>query len=118
MIYTHYLTYVSCKTTALWTFQDRIQSAPEARIRLSRWQLELYEYISHLKLTHRRGEEHERHDEYSRVQDVNFVIALCEELLLGVPGLLHNLFIKLVARYQPLIAPRARKRALVRKAEA
>ncbi len=72
----------------------------------------------HLKPTYRRSKEHERHNEHSGIQDVDVVVALCEELLLRVPCLLHDLLVQLVARLQPPIAPRARERALVRKAEA
>jgi len=72
----------------------------------------------HPKLTYRRSKEHERHDKYSGIQDVDFVVTLCEELLVRVPCLLHYLLVQLIAGLQPLIAPRTRERALVREAEA
>jgi hypothetical protein len=70
------------------------------------------------KPTYRRRKEHERHDEHSGIQDVDFVITLCEELLLGVPCLLHYLLVQFIACLQPPIASRTRERALVRKAKA
>ena len=70
------------------------------------------------KPTYRRSKEHERHDKYSGIQDVDFVVTLCEELLVRVPCLLHYLLVQLIAGLQPLIAPRTRERALVREAKA
>lgn len=90
---------VGRKTTTLWTFQYCIQGTPEAGIR-------------------RRSKEHERHDEHSRIQDVDVVVTLCEKLLFRVPCLLHYLLVQLIACIQPLIAPRTRERALIREAEA
>ena len=72
----------------------------------------------HPRPTHSRGKEYERHDENSGIQDVDFVVTLSEELLLRVPCLLHYLLVQLIARLQPLIAPRTRERAFVREAEA
>lgn len=68
--------------------------------------------------TYCRKKEDERHDEHGGIQNVNFVVTLCEELLLGVPCLLHYLLVQLIACFYPYIASGARETALVRKAEA
>jgi hypothetical protein len=62
---TYFSTYVGCKTTTLWTFQDRIQGTPEAGIRLLI--LDQLAPVGHPKLTYRRSKEHERHDEHSGI---------------------------------------------------
>ncbi len=116
---THFSTYVGCKTTTLRTFQDRIQGTPEAGIGLQHIGIHrsIWTKVSP-ETTCRSGKEHEGHDEHSRIQDVDVVVTLCEELLLRVPCLLHYLLVQLIARLQPPIAPRTRERALVREAEA
>jgi hypothetical protein len=72
----------------------------------------------HPKPTYSRRKEHERHNEHSGIQDVDFIVTLSEEFLLRVPCLLHYLFVQLVARLQPLVAPGTRERAFIREAEA
>lgn len=80
-------------------------------------------YLSHTRAdlvitTHWGGEEHERHDEERRVEDLQVFVALREELLVRVPGLLHDLFVELVARRVPLGAPRAGQRPFLCESDA
>lgn len=88
---TPYSTYISCKTTTLWTFQDRIQGTPEAGIRL--YNTGQLAPVCQPTFTYRRSKEHERHDEHSGIQDVDIVVTLCEKFLLRVPCLLHYLLV-------------------------
>ena len=93
----HLSTYIGCETPALRTFQDRIQRAPEAWIRLCWNSSQKAAPVGPPKLAYRRRKEDERHDKHSGIQNVDLIVTLCEEFLLRVPCLLHYLLVQLIA---------------------
>ena len=67
---------------------------------------------------HGSGEEHERHDEQRRVEDVLVLVALRVELLVLVVPLRHDLLVERVPCRVPLVAPGARERSLLCESDA
>ena len=69
-----------------------------------------------MDISYGSAEEYERHDEHGRIEHIMVFIALCEEPLLWVQCLGHDLFVKLVSSAIPFVASRTWEGALFCKA--
>ena len=62
-----------------------------------------------MRCTHCGAEEDQWHDENCRINYVEILVALTEELLIRVPGLSHDFFVELITGQEPFDPSRTRK---------
>ena len=62
-------------------------------------------------------EEHQGHNQHSRIEYISIFIALPKEFFLLVPCIVHDLFIELITDCDPLGTIRTRKRTFIREAK-